>query len=72
MAAATDVVGVMVLRAWRESNAEPVRVRVTQTPDLSAGEPGESAVVGPEEAVRLVREWLEAVGGADEAGEWTG
>lgn len=53
----------MVLRAWMEPDARPgsgLRIRITQTPDVDGGESVTVAVASVDDAIAVVRRFLEA------------
>lgn len=56
---AQERTGLVVVRVWIEASDHPLRVRVTETPDLTQPEATGTSVVGTvEEAVALVRDFL--------------
>lgn len=58
----TERTGVVVLRAWIEQDASPgggLRVRITQTPDIAQPESVTAVVASVEDAIRVVRRFLE-------------
>jgi hypothetical protein len=52
--------GLMMLSAWTEPGGR-LRIRVTSTTDLDAGEPTVSYASSDEEALAAVERWLVAV-----------
>jgi len=55
----SDRVGLIVLRAWIEQgSAEPLRVHVRFTNDISAGIQRTVTLSRPEQVEAAVREWL--------------
>lgn len=60
MSADDDLVGVIILRAWSEGAAGSIRIRVTQTLDVTARQQRSDVTATPEEALRMVRAWLDA------------
>ena len=53
-------VAVIVLRAWLEDDApEALRVRVTQTLDITTQEERLSVVTSPDEVYAIVQDWLQ-------------
>jgi hypothetical protein len=60
MAADDEHASVLVIRVWRESEAEPgdLRARLTQTLDVNAPGWEESAAAGEEGILAAVRSWL--------------
>jgi hypothetical protein len=69
-ATASERTGVIVVRVWVE-NGDDLRARITSSLDVSSDEQTVTAAGGVEEAVQLVRDWLERflVGGSSgEAG----
>ena len=54
-----DRSAVLVIRAWREGGAAPLRARITQTANADAADRKETAVGGEAEILAVVRAWLE-------------
>ena len=50
--------GVLVLTAWLEHQASPLRVRITERIDVRASEEGILLIAGAEAAMAAVRDWL--------------
>jgi hypothetical protein len=56
--------GVLVIRAWIESNGEQrLRARITRTDDLECSEQTRTVVATAEEITAAVTEWLDALCG---------
>jgi hypothetical protein len=56
---ASERTGVVVIRAWIESGAPPLRARITAAYDLSTDEQTIAVAAGVEEIMAVVRVWLE-------------
>jgi hypothetical protein len=59
----TERTGIVVLRAWIEPDSAPgtgLRVRITQTADVEHGDSVTVAVASVEDAITVVRRFLEA------------
>ena len=56
---AMDRTGILVIRAWiEEGSAEPIRVHISMTNDVSEGYQGEVTLSRIEAATAQVEEWL--------------
>jgi hypothetical protein len=58
--------GVLIIRAWVEGDPPTLRLRITRTDDLTAGDEESTVTASVEEAVDVVRRWLEGFARGDE------
>jgi hypothetical protein len=58
--------GVLIIRAWVEGDPPTLRLRITRTDDLTASDEESTVTASVEEAVDVVRRWLEGFARGDE------